>query len=106
MGTLLRIAPAMGNVNSDFACGGATAAKGKSMYTKCICFGCGLSDYMCAPALAGDIRCCCFEANVKVDPSQCHTTQDLCAARAGCKTGPFIGDVTNPLVDRHELVVF
>jgi len=97
--------PAMGCDISKSGFENATTTSGKSYHSKCICVGCGLSDNMCGPALATSIRCCCFEANVKVDPSQCQETRDLCMGRMGCKAGPFVADITNPLVDNHELVV-
>eukprot|EP00440_Ansanella_granifera_P043194 gb/GFBE01046826.1/.p1 GENE.gb/GFBE01046826.1/~~gb/GFBE01046826.1/.p1 ORF type:complete len:104 (+),score=26.22 gb/GFBE01046826.1/:1-312(+) len=84
---------------------GPTTSHGKSYHTKCICLGCGCSDQMCAPALASDLRCCCLEVNMKVDPSLCQQASQLCIARMGCKLGPAVVDVTNPLVDKDELVV-
>mmetsp|Transcript_143717 Transcript_143717/g.374294 ORF Transcript_143717/g.374294 Transcript_143717/m.374294 type:complete len:106 (-) Transcript_143717:83-400(-) len=96
----------MGNSSSSSSyTSSATESHGKSYHTKCIFFGCGLSDNMCEPALASDVRCCCFEAAVKVDPSQCKDAHQLCIARAGVKVGPVVVDATNPFVDKHELIV-
>mmetsp|Transcript_26317 Transcript_26317/g.75906 ORF Transcript_26317/g.75906 Transcript_26317/m.75906 type:complete len:104 (-) Transcript_26317:54-365(-) len=82
-----------------------TTSRGNQFHTKCICAGCGVSDQLCAPAIAADVRCCCFSGSLSVNPSQCQTTGDLCAAWMGCRFLPFVVDVTNPLVDRDELVV-
>lgn len=60
---------------------------------------------MCAPAFAADMRCCCVETGMSVDPSQCQDTKHLCNARAGCKFGPCIVDITNPIEEKHELIV-
>eukprot|EP00429_Kryptoperidinium_foliaceum_P080010 CAMPEP_0176228858 /NCGR_PEP_ID=MMETSP0121_2-20121125/23492_1 /TAXON_ID=160619 /ORGANISM="Kryptoperidinium foliaceum, Strain CCMP 1326" /LENGTH=102 /DNA_ID=CAMNT_0017568167 /DNA_START=98 /DNA_END=406 /DNA_ORIENTATION=- len=95
----------MGNTYSNTLQTGATTSRGRKYHTKCICFGCGFADEMCAPAFASDIRCCCFEGAMKVDPSQCQSTDQLCAARMGCKFLPVVADVTNPLVDKDELIV-
>mmetsp|Transcript_60995 Transcript_60995/g.175714 ORF Transcript_60995/g.175714 Transcript_60995/m.175714 type:complete len:103 (-) Transcript_60995:214-522(-) len=82
-----------------------TSSRGKEYHTKCICVGCGFSKEFCKPALAGDLRCCCFESSYKVDPSQCQNSDQLCIARMGCKFLPVVADVTNPLVDKDELIV-
>mmetsp|Transcript_654 Transcript_654/g.2005 ORF Transcript_654/g.2005 Transcript_654/m.2005 type:complete len:106 (-) Transcript_654:111-428(-) len=96
----------MGNSGSYAAVGNTqTQSSGKKYHTKCICVGCGCSENMCEPALATDIRCCCFEAAVKVDPSLCKDTDQLCYGRMGLKVGPAVLDVTNPFVDKHELIV-
>merc|ERR1740121_2930108 len=42
---------------------------------------------------------------VSVNPSQCQNTDSLCAARTGCKAGPCVADLTNPIEDKHELIV-
>mmetsp|Transcript_3910 Transcript_3910/g.9492 ORF Transcript_3910/g.9492 Transcript_3910/m.9492 type:complete len:104 (-) Transcript_3910:40-351(-) len=94
----------MGNSSSTYH-SSSTESSGKSWHTKCICVGCGFMDNMCQPAFAGDVRCCCFEAAVKVDPSQCKDAHQLCIARAGMKVGPVVVDATNPFVDKHELIV-
>mmetsp|Transcript_101882 Transcript_101882/g.293424 ORF Transcript_101882/g.293424 Transcript_101882/m.293424 type:complete len:107 (-) Transcript_101882:209-529(-) len=86
--------------------GTSTTTRQKQWWTKCICVGCGCNDHMCAPAFAVDVRCCCFEAGMQVDPSRCQKCpDDFCAARFGCKLLPAVVDVTNPIVDNHELVV-
>eukprot|EP00928_Gymnodinium_smaydae_P076801 TRINITY_DN5989_c0_g1_i2.p2 TRINITY_DN5989_c0_g1~~TRINITY_DN5989_c0_g1_i2.p2 ORF type:complete len:101 (-),score=9.45 TRINITY_DN5989_c0_g1_i2:240-542(-) len=91
----------MGNASASTA----TESTGKSYHTKCFCVGCGCSEFLCAPLVAGDVRCCCVVANVKVDPSLCKETRDMCIARAGVRVGPLVVDATNPLIDKHELVV-
>mmetsp|Transcript_81210 Transcript_81210/g.214165 ORF Transcript_81210/g.214165 Transcript_81210/m.214165 type:complete len:106 (+) Transcript_81210:109-426(+) len=96
----------MGNSGSYSAVGNTqTQSSGKKYHTKCICVGCGCSENMCEPALATDVRCCCFEAAVKIDPSLCKDTDQLCVGRMGLKVLPVVVDLTNPLVDRHELIV-
>merc|ERR1711920_1138555 len=41
----------------------------------------------------------------RVDLVYAERASQLCDGRAGCKVGPVVGEVKNPLVDNHELVV-
>jgi len=100
----------MGNCKSAAAQGAKlqsteTMAHGKKYFTNCICIGCGVSEHMCQPALAGEVRCCCAESATHVDPRQCREPRDLCLVRAGAKAGPLVLEAKNPLIDDHELVV-
>lgn len=83
----------------------ATAASGKKLFTNCLCFGCGCSDDMCRPALAGELRCCALESATRADLSQCDDAKSFCHARVGAKVGPLVVDAKNPFVDNHELLV-
>eukprot|EP00928_Gymnodinium_smaydae_P068264 TRINITY_DN51346_c0_g1_i1.p1 TRINITY_DN51346_c0_g1~~TRINITY_DN51346_c0_g1_i1.p1 ORF type:complete len:159 (+),score=16.74 TRINITY_DN51346_c0_g1_i1:39-479(+) len=71
-------------------------------YTNCFCVGCSCAKNAWEPAVATDVRCCCLEGSLRLDPRLC---QDNCAARMGVKAGPLVLDVKNPLWDRDELVV-
>jgi hypothetical protein len=82
-----------------------TRISGKNCHTNCGCLGCGLTDDLCKPALAGEFRCCCLESGTRIDFSNTETTSDLCRCRAGCKVCPVVVDAKNPLVDNHELIV-
>merc|ERR1719497_64591 len=81
----------------------STVAHGNSYFTKLLCCGWGINKDMCNPLFAGDVKCCCFECAVSVNPSQCQSTDNLCAARTGCKTGPCVADLTNPREDKQTL---
>mmetsp|Transcript_80190 Transcript_80190/g.175884 ORF Transcript_80190/g.175884 Transcript_80190/m.175884 type:complete len:102 (+) Transcript_80190:100-405(+) len=85
--------------------GGATRASGTQWFTKCLIVGCGCHKDLCSPALAADVRCCCFEMGMSVDPDRCRATDQLCIARAGVKVAPAVVEVSNPLWDNHELIV-
>jgi len=82
-----------------------TRISGKSFHTNCFCMGCGLTDDLCRPVLAGEFRCCCLESGTRVDLANSQTMNDLCRCRAGCKVCPVTVDLKNPLVDNHELIV-
>jgi hypothetical protein len=82
-----------------------TRISGKNYHTNCGCIGCGLTDDICRPVLAGEMRCCCLETGTRVDMSTVEKAEDLCKCRAGCKLCPAVVDVKNPLIDNHELVV-
>jgi len=83
-----------------------TDASGRHYFTNCICVGCGCSDDLCRPGLAGEARCCCLESATRMDCSKCDEASELCAARCGAKAGPLVVDGKNPLIDNDDLVVF
>merc|ERR1711884_649041 len=83
----------------------ASQAHGTSFFTKLFCCGWGINKDMCNPVCAGDTECCCLECALEVNPKQCQHADQLCLARTGCKAGPCVADLTNPLVDKHELIV-
>mmetsp|Transcript_101657 Transcript_101657/g.282963 ORF Transcript_101657/g.282963 Transcript_101657/m.282963 type:complete len:217 (-) Transcript_101657:89-739(-) len=82
-----------------------TKASGKKFYTNCIFVGCGCHNELMKPLWAEEVRCCCFEEADRVDFSNCNKASDMCACRSGCKTGPCVAEVKNPLIDNHEFVV-
>jgi len=82
-----------------------TAASGKKFYSNFLCVGCGCSPDLMNPLFASECRCICVEHGTRIDPIQCQQASDLCLCRSGCKLGPVVGEVKNPIVDNVELIV-
>jgi hypothetical protein len=82
-----------------------TSASGKKFFTNFLCVGCGCNDELVKPMVATEFRCCCLEHGTRVDFTNCDKASHLCLGRAGCKAGPVVGEVKNPLIDNHELIV-
>lgn len=82
-----------------------TVVKGKKMYSNCICLGCGCNDEIMHPLHASEARCLCVEQGVRIDPIHCQQASDLCLCRSGCKLGPVVGEVKNPIIDNVEVIV-
>ena len=74
----------------------STVSKDKKWYTKVVCLGCSMSDQACSPVVASDLRCCCFDAGMKVDPIDLKKAQDTCDCQHGNLKEPSYAKTDSP----------